>query len=67
MTSPTNVAASVRQRLLNRARNDKRPFSELLQYYAMERKYRDTVLIDCQARIIQYGVFVFACNFTNFR
>lgn len=37
MTSPTNVAASVRQRLLNRARNDKRPFSELLQYYAMER------------------------------
>jgi len=32
-----NVAASVRQRLLNRARNDKRPFNELLQYYAMER------------------------------
>lgn len=32
-----NIAASVRQRLLNRARNDKRPFSELLQYYAMER------------------------------
>ncbi len=32
-----NIAASVRQRLLNQARNDKRPFSELLQYYAMER------------------------------
>jgi hypothetical protein len=32
-----NVAASVRQRLLNRARSDKRPFNELLQYYAMER------------------------------
>jgi predicted nucleotidyltransferase component of viral defense system len=32
-----NIAASVRQRLLNRARNDHRPFSELLQYYAMER------------------------------
>jgi predicted nucleotidyltransferase component of viral defense system len=32
-----NIAASVRQRLLNRARNDKRPFNELLQYYAMER------------------------------
>lgn len=32
-----NVPASVRQRLLNRARNDKRPFNELLQYYAMER------------------------------
>lgn len=32
-----NVAASVRQRLLNRARRDERPFNELLQYYAMER------------------------------
>lgn len=32
-----NTAASVRQRLLNRARNDQRPFGELLQYYAMER------------------------------
>ncbi len=29
--------ASFRQRLLNRARNDRRPFNELLQYYAMER------------------------------
>ncbi len=32
-----NTAASVRQRLLNRARCDQRPFNELLQYYAMER------------------------------
>lgn len=32
-----NIAASVRQRLLNRAKADKRPFQELLQYYAMER------------------------------
>jgi hypothetical protein len=32
-----NTAASVRQRLLNRARSDQRPFNELLQYYAMER------------------------------
>jgi len=37
MTPSANVAASVRQRLLNRARADKRPFNELLQYYAMER------------------------------
>jgi len=37
MMSPRNVPASVRQRLLNRARIDKRPFNELLQYYAMER------------------------------
>ena len=33
----THVAASVRQKLLNRAKSDKRPFNELLQYYAMER------------------------------
>ena len=33
----TNVPASVRQRLLNRSRKDKRPYNELLQYYAMER------------------------------
>lgn len=32
-----NTTASVRQRLLNRARSDQRPFNELLQYYAMER------------------------------
>lgn len=32
-----NIAASVRQRLLNRARSESRPFDELLQYYAMER------------------------------
>ncbi|WP_019606518.1 nucleotidyl transferase AbiEii/AbiGii toxin family protein [Teredinibacter turnerae] len=32
-----NIAASVRQRLLNKAKAEKRPFNELLQYYAMER------------------------------
>ncbi len=37
MKFPKNIPASVRQRLLNRARNDRRPFNELLQYYAMER------------------------------
>ncbi len=37
MNSPRNVPASVRQRLLNRARSDRRPFNELLQYFAMER------------------------------
>jgi hypothetical protein len=35
--NPANVAASVRARLLNRARESKRPFQELLQYYALER------------------------------
>ena len=32
-----NVAHSVHQRLLNKARESNRPFNELLQYYAMER------------------------------
>jgi predicted nucleotidyltransferase component of viral defense system len=32
-----NVVASVRQRLLNKAREMGRPFNELLQYFAMER------------------------------
>jgi len=37
VTSGKNISASVRQRLLNRAHHDDRPFNELLQYYAMER------------------------------
>lgn len=37
MNTTKNISASVRQKLLNRARSDKRPFAELLQYYAMER------------------------------
>lgn len=32
-----NIAASVRQRLLDRARREGRPFDEVLQYFAMER------------------------------
>lgn len=32
-----NIAASVRQRLLNEARATGRPFNEILQYFAMER------------------------------
>jgi len=31
-----NIGASVRQRLLNKARESGRPFSEILQYFAME-------------------------------
>lgn len=33
----TNLAASLRQRLLNKARETGRPFNEMLQYFAMER------------------------------
>jgi hypothetical protein len=35
--SKRDVGASVRQRLLNQAREQSRPFQELLQYYVMER------------------------------
>ena len=35
--SPTNVPASVHQRLLNLARQTNRPFNELLQYFAIQR------------------------------
>jgi hypothetical protein len=37
MKTPKNIAASVRQRLLNRSREENRPLNELLQYYRMER------------------------------
>ena len=37
MIPARDVAASVRQRLLNKARSDHRPFGELLQCFAMER------------------------------
>ncbi len=32
-----DMAASVHRRLLNKAREEDRPFNELLQYYALER------------------------------
>ena len=38
---PANMAASVRQRLLNKARTDKRPFNELLQYFAEVTAFSD--------------------------
>lgn len=37
VASPRNMAASVHQRLLNKAREEARPFNEMLQYLAMER------------------------------
>jgi predicted nucleotidyltransferase component of viral defense system len=35
--STKNIPASVRHRLLNKAKQEQRPFNELLQYYGMER------------------------------
>jgi predicted nucleotidyltransferase component of viral defense system len=37
MKSLKNNAASIRQRLLNHSKTNKKPFNEILQYYAMER------------------------------
>lgn len=37
MKSVKNISISVRQRLLDHARKDRRPFNELLQYYSIER------------------------------
>jgi len=34
---PKNIAHSIHEKLLNKAKIEKRPFNELLQYYAMER------------------------------
>jgi len=59
VTSPQNMSASVRQRLLNRARSDHRPFNELLQYYAMERflyRLSQSVHVD---RFILKGALMF--------
>ena len=37
MTRPTNIGASVHQRLKNAAKDSGRPFNDLAQYYALER------------------------------
>ena len=37
MTPPRNAPGSVRQRLMNQAKSERRLFGELLQYFAMER------------------------------
>lgn len=66
--SPTNVPASIRQRLLNRARSDHRPFSELLQYYAMERfLYRLSLSPHARRFILKGALMLRAWNSPEFR
>lgn len=50
-----NLPASIRRRLLNRARNEHRPFNELLQYYAMERFLYRLARSDHASRFILKG------------
>jgi hypothetical protein len=68
MKSPQNVAASVRQRLLNRSKADNRSFSELLQYYAMERfLYRLSVSDHAQHFILKGALMLRVWNSPQFR
>lgn len=66
--SPSNVAASVRQRLLNRAKSDHRPFNELLQYYAMERfLYRLSRSPHARRFVLKGALMLRAWNSPEFR
>ncbi len=68
MTSVRNIQASVRQRLLNLAINDKRPFGELLQYYIMERfLYRLSKSVHTDHFILKGALMLRAWNSPEFR
>ena len=68
MKSPQNVSASVRQRLLNRSKADKRSFNELLQYYAMERfLYRLSLSDHAQHYILKGALMLRAWKSPEFR
>jgi predicted nucleotidyltransferase component of viral defense system len=56
-----NLAASVRQRLLNHAKQTSRPFQVLLQYYAMERfLFRLSQSSHCSSFILKGGLLLHA-------
>ncbi|MDZ7715629.1 MAG: hypothetical protein U5J95_05385 [Balneolaceae bacterium] len=40
MAKPKNMAASVHRRLLNQSKDTRRPFMELLQYYAIKQTFK---------------------------
>jgi predicted nucleotidyltransferase component of viral defense system len=54
----TNIAASVRVRLLNRAKAEGRPFEEMLQYYVMERFLYRLSRSDCADRFVLKGALM---------
>lgn len=65
---PSNLAASVRQRLLNRAKKDHRPFNELLQYYAMERfLYRLSLSAHSRRFVLKGALMLRAWHSPEFR
>lgn len=68
MSTPKNIAASVRQRLLNRSREDNRSFNELLQYYGIERfLYRLSVSEYESHYILKGALMLRAWNSPEFR
>lgn len=54
----SNLAASVQARLQNQARATKRPFQELLQYYAMERFLYRLSMTPHRARFLLKGALM---------
>lgn len=68
MSTPKNIAASIRQRLLNRSRADSRSFNELLQHYGMERfLYRLSVSEYAPHYILKGALMLRAWNSPEFR
>jgi predicted nucleotidyltransferase component of viral defense system len=58
-----NIAASIRQRLLNKSKAEQRPFNEVLQYYAMERfLYRISLSQYSKAFILKGALMLLAWN-----
>ncbi len=66
--NPVNIAASVRQKILNKARIEHLRFSALLQYYAMERfLYRLTVSEHSNEFILKGALLLRAWGLDEFR
>ncbi len=55
----SNIAASIRQRLFNKARETGRPFNEVLQYFAMERFLYRLSKSDHAGKFVLKGALMF--------
>ncbi len=68
LSKEKNVPASVRYKLLTLARNTRRPFQELLQYYAMERfLYRLSKSAHAQKYILKGALMLRGLNASEMR
>lgn len=67
-TAPKDVSVSIRQHLLNLSQNSKRPFQEILQYYAMERFiYRFSQSPYKNKLILKGGLMFYVWNLSSSR